>query len=102
FLRQWLRTAHIPDTNPATMRQRRTMRCHAPPFCASHPTMHIASTSTAPRTVVEVLQHAVGHRHHPRTCLVAALNHDHVGKLLGEVDVRHLQAPTRDLSEHPL
>lgn len=47
-------------------------------------TFHLSS---APCAVVELLDHLVTYRHHTRARLVAALDDQHVGKLLGKINV---------------
>src|SRR5690606_20913390 len=46
--------------------------------------------------VHQLLQHLVAGRDHPRVGLEAPLRDDHVGELLGEVHVRHLERAGRD------
>src|SRR3546814_868625 len=84
------------QTTPSTKPWIETRFPNAPVHCVWCPANGAGgSPSAAPRAVVELLQHLVAHGHHSRARLVAALDDDHVGELLGEVDVRHFQAAAR-------
>src|SRR5690606_34938796 len=51
--------------------------------------------------VDELLKDLVRGRDHPRVGLETALGHDHVGKLLRQVDIGHLQRARDDVAEPP-
>src|SRR5690606_39792169 len=81
------RHACAPAPRPsraASPRRARGPRLRSAPTARTRASGTEAPSSAAPGAVVKLLEHLVADAHHPRAGLVAALDDDHVGELLGQ------------------